>query len=110
MQRVMQLAEAGEIDVVIAAKRDRFFRSRLHRLLWDKDLADFGARLVALNDTGNRLADGFQDDFAEWEREMIRERTMGGKLEKAREGKIVASCRPKFGFAFTPEKDGLLQQ
>jgi site-specific DNA recombinase len=104
----MQLAETGEIDVVIAAKRDRFFRSRLHRLLWDKDLADLGVNLISLNDTGNRLADGFQDDFAEWEREMIRERTIRGKLEKAREGKIVASCRPKYGFAFTPERDALL--
>jgi predicted site-specific integrase-resolvase len=27
LQRVMQLAETGEIDVVIAAKRDRLFRS-----------------------------------------------------------------------------------
>jgi site-specific DNA recombinase len=108
LQRVMQLAETGEIDVVIAAKRDRFFRSRLHRLLWDKDLADLGVKLISLNDTGNRLADGFQDDFAEWEREMIRERTIRGKLEKAREGKIVTSCRPKYGFAFTPERDALL--
>jgi site-specific DNA recombinase len=108
LQRVMQLAETDEIDVVIAAKCDRFFRSRLHRLLWDKDLADFGVKLISLNDTGNRLADGFQDDFAEWEREMIRERTIRGKLEKAREGKIVASCRPKYGFAFTPEKEALL--
>jgi predicted site-specific integrase-resolvase len=33
LQSVMQLAETGEIDIVIAAKRDRFFRSRLHRLL-----------------------------------------------------------------------------
>jgi site-specific DNA recombinase len=108
LQRVMQLGETGEIDVVIASKRDRFFRSRLHRLLWDKDLADLGVKLISLNDTGNRLADGFQDDFAEWEREMIRERTIRGKLEKAREGKIVASCRPKYGFAFTSEKDALL--
>jgi Recombinase len=39
---------------------------------------------------------------------MIRERTIRGKIEKAREGKIVASCRPKYGFAFTPERDALL--
>ena len=58
------MAEAGEIDVVLATKRDRFFRSRLYRLLTEKDLAEAGVQMVALNDTGNRLADGFQDNFA----------------------------------------------
>jgi len=87
LQSIMQLAETGEIDIVIATKRDRFFRSRLHRLLWDKDLADLGVKLISLNDTGNRLADGFQDDFAEWEREMIRERTIGASLRRPAKAK-----------------------
>jgi site-specific DNA recombinase len=108
LQRVMELAEGGAADTVLAAKRDRFFRSRLHRLLWDQDLKDFGVRLVALNDTGNRLADGFQDDFAEWEKEQIAIRTMAGKCQKAREGKIVAGRKPKYGFSFTAGKNSLL--
>jgi site-specific DNA recombinase len=108
LQRVMELSEGGAADIVLAAKRDRFFRSRLHRLLWDQDLKDYGVRLVALNDTGNRLADGFQDDFAEWEKEQIAIRTMAGKCQKAREGKIVAGRKPKYGFSFTADKDSLL--
>jgi hypothetical protein len=104
----MELAEGGAADIVRAAKRDRFFRSRLHRLLWDQDLKDLGVRLVALNDTGNRLADGFQDDFAEWVKEQIAIRTMAGKCQKAREGKIVAGRKPKYGFSFTADKDSLL--
>jgi site-specific DNA recombinase len=108
LQRVMELAEGGAADIVLAAKRDRFFRSRLHRLLWDQDLKDLGVRLVALNHTGNRLADGFQDDFAEWEKEQIAIRTMAGKCQKAREGKIVAGRKPKYGFSFTADKVSLL--
>ena len=30
IRRIYELAEAGEIDVVLATKRDRYFRSRLY--------------------------------------------------------------------------------
>lgn len=61
-------------------KRDRFFRSRLYRLLVDKDLEEHGVRLEAMNDTGDSIGDGVQDDFAEWEREQM--------------GKIIAGRPP----------------
>ena len=35
LRRMMRLAEAGAIEVVLAKKRNRLFRSRLYRLLWD---------------------------------------------------------------------------
>jgi site-specific DNA recombinase len=92
--RVLELAEAGEVDVVRAVKRDRLFRSRLYRLLTERDLEEFGVKLEALNDTGHRIGDGVQDDFAEWEREEITRRTLSGKLQKAREGKIIAGRLP----------------
>src|SRR5215210_7491692 len=57
LRRVMELAEGGAIDVVLAKKRNRLFRSRLYRLLWDQDLGEFGVKLVALDDTGNRFGD-----------------------------------------------------
>ena len=52
--RVMELAESGDVDVVRAVKRDRLFRSRLYRLLTERDLEEFGVKLEALNDTGHR--------------------------------------------------------
>ena len=104
----MELADSGKIDVVLATKRNRLFRSRLYRLLYQRDLEDLGVELKALDDTGNRFGDAMQDEFAEWEREEIANRSRRGKLQKTREGKIVAGCRPKYGFVFTPEKDGLL--
>ena len=66
LDRILELAETGGIELAIATKRDRWFRSRLYRLMLDEDLAELGVRLVALNDTGNRIGDGVQDDFAEW--------------------------------------------
>jgi DNA invertase Pin-like site-specific DNA recombinase len=86
LNRILELTKAGKIDVVIAVKRDRFFRSRYHRLLYEQDLQDLGVQLIALNDMGHRLGDAFQDDYAEYEREQILERTLRGKREKARQG------------------------
>jgi site-specific DNA recombinase len=101
----MELAQTGRAEVVVAMKRDRFFRSRLYRLLMGKDLEEHGVRLEAMNDTGNRIGDGVQDDFAEWEREQITERTTAGRREKARQGKIIAGHLPDYGFRFGPERD-----
>jgi site-specific DNA recombinase len=105
LRRIIDLAQTGTVEVVVAMKRDRFFRSRLYRLLMDKDLKEHGVQLEAMNDTGNRIGDGVQDDFAEWEREQITERTTAGRREKARQGKIIAGRLPDYGFRFGPERD-----
>jgi site-specific DNA recombinase len=85
---------------VLATKRDRFFRSRYYRLMWEQDMAELSVELLALNDTGNRFGDAIQDEFAEWEREQITERTRKGKLEKARQGKVLPGRQPNMGFVY----------
>jgi site-specific DNA recombinase len=107
LHRVMELAEAGKVELVVATKRNRLFRSRFYRLLWDRDLEDLGVMLVALDDTGNRFGDAMQDEFAEWEKEEIARRTTSGKLEKARQGKVVGGIPcPNFGFRLNEARDG----
>ena len=64
-KRVMELAESGMMDIVLAKKRNRLFRARLYRLLWDQDLGELGVKLIALDDTGNRFGDAMQDEFSE---------------------------------------------
>ncbi len=100
LNSVMERVSAGGIDYVLATKRDRFFRSRLYRLMIDQDLKECGTRLVALNDMGNRLADGFQDEFAEWEREQLTERTRKGKRGRAMAGKVVPNRYAPMGFVY----------
>ena len=46
-----------------------------------------------------------QDDFAEWEREEMTRRSLSGKIQKAREGKIIASRLPVYGFRYTEDRD-----
>jgi site-specific DNA recombinase len=104
--RIYELAEAGEIDLVLATKRDRFFRSRYYRLQMDRDMEECGVRLVSLTDTGNRIGDGVLDDFAEWEREQITERIKNGKRSKAREGKVVGGHKRAYGYDFVRDSGG----
>lgn len=101
LARVMDLAEAGKIDAVVAVKRDRLFRSRLYRLLYEQDLEELGVRLVAINDTGHKLSDALQDELAAYERDQITERTNAGKRQKAREGKVVAGPTCLHGFRYS---------
>jgi site-specific DNA recombinase len=106
LHRIMELGEAGKLELVVATKRNRLFRSRFYRLLWDRDLEDLGVRLVALDDTGNRFGDAMQDEFAEWEKEEIARRTTSGKLEKARQGKVVGGIPcPNYGFQLNEAHD-----
>src|SRR5215212_9584366 len=80
--KVIRLAQEGKIDVALAAKRDRFYRSRLLRLATDQDLEDCGVRLLALDDTGHMMGDSMLDTFAEWERENTRDSLMDAKRER----------------------------
>src|SRR5215217_3507319 len=107
LRRVMELAEGGAIDVVLAKKRNRLFRSRLYRLLWDQDLGELGVKLIALDDTGNRFGDAMQDEFAEWEREEIAKRTQDGLLEKCRGGLIVKRKRAAYGYQASEDGNAL---
>jgi site-specific DNA recombinase len=107
LRSIMELAAEGAVDVVLARWRHRYFRSRYYRLVVERDLKDLGVKLVALNDTGNRLADGFQDDFAEWEHEEITKRTLIGKYGKVRKGGVIACFTPGYGFRYNANKDGL---
>jgi site-specific DNA recombinase len=103
---VIRLAQEGTIDVALAAKRDRFYRSRLLRLATDQDLEDCGVRLLALDDTGHMMGDSMLDTFAEWERENTRDRLMDGKFKKARKGQIPGGGHSPYGFSWTPNENG----
>lgn len=100
LRRVMELAENGLVDVVVAAKRDRLFRSRYYRLAYERDLQELGVRLLALNDTGHKIGDGVLDDFSEWEREEIASRLHGGIRDMVVKGEVKAGPKPPYGYRF----------
>lgn len=90
--RIMDAAKRGQIDIVIVWKLDRFGRSALDLLANIRTLEDSGVRFVALTqgidikpggDAMGRLMLTMLAAVAEFERDLIRERTMLG-LAKAR--------------------------
>src|ERR671917_202992 len=78
-------------------------------------LREYAARegyeiLEEVNDRGDgspegELATGILDQLAKFERAKTAERTRRGKLRRAREGKIVPTHTPDYGFEFNTVRD-----
>ena len=108
MDRVRDLVTAGGVSVVLAQDRDRFSREPAYSYLLRREFEESGTKLRALNDRGDdspegQLTDGILDQLAKYERAKIAERTRRGKLRKAREGKIIGTHKPPYGFRYTSD-------
>ncbi len=93
IERVRQLLSQGLVDVVLAYAVDRLSRNQIHIavLLDDIERADATLEFVTEdfeNTPVGRLILNVRAFAGEVEREKIAERTMRGKLERARAGKI----------------------
>jgi len=111
MDHVRDLVAAGGVSVVLAQDRDRFAREPAYHYLLRREFEEYGTKLKALNDRGDgspegELTDGILDQLAKFERAKMAERSRRGKLRKAREGKIVATTTPDYGFAYNDARDG----
>ncbi len=112
MDRVRDLVATGGVSVVLAQDRDRFAREPAYHYLLRREFEEHGTKIRALNDRGDEspegeLTDGILDQLAKYERAKMAERTRRGKLQKAREGRVMAST-PNYGFRFNAAKDGLV--
>jgi site-specific DNA recombinase len=110
MDHVRDLVAAGGVAVVLAQDRDRFSREPAHTYLLRREFEEHGTKLKALNDRGGEspegeLTDGILDQLAKYERAKITERSRRGKLQKAREGRLVAGPRPNYGFRYNATRD-----
>ena len=110
MDRVRDLVAAGGVFVVLAQDRDRFAREPAYHYLLSKEFEERNCRLRALNDRGGdgpegELTDGILDQLSKFERAKMVERTRRGKLRRAREGKVVATHTPNYGFEYNAARD-----
>jgi site-specific DNA recombinase len=111
MDRVRELVADGGVTVVLAQDRDRFAREPAYLYLLRREFEERGTKMRALNDRGDDspegdLTDGILDQIAKFERAKIAERTQRGKLRRVREGKIMATRTPKYGFRYTDDRKG----
>ena len=99
--------------MVVAQDADRITRDPAHRAFLDDELERLGVRLIAVDDWGDNTHEGellkyLKGWVSKGERLKTAERTRRGKLRKAREGKIMAVRRTKYGFKLNAARDGLL--
>ena len=113
MDRVRDMVAAGGVFVVLAQDRDRFAREPAYHYLLRKEFEEHGTKIRALNDRGDdspegELTDGILDQLAKYERAKTAERARRGRLRKAREGKVIATHTPAYGFAYNAARDNYL--
>ncbi len=101
LDRVRDLVAAGVVAAVLVQDVDRLARDPEHQRLLRREFEAKGCRLGILNDRGVG-----HDTFAGHESARMAERSLRGKLRKAREGKILAGSSPSYGFRFNAARDG----
>ncbi len=106
---VRDSVHGGGVDAVVVLFRDRLARG-VYATLLAEEFAKHGCKLIALNaqvddSPEGELHGGMLDIIAAWERKKIAERTQRGKLEKARQGKVIPTGRPDFGFKYNSTRD-----
>ena len=98
-KQLMTLVRSRKVDVVIVVKLDRLFRSLKHLVVTLQDFSELGVEFVSLRDqmdmttASGRLLLHVIGAMAEFEAELIRERTLAG-LDHAR-SKGVRLGRPQ---------------
>ena len=105
MDVVRGLVAAGVTTLVLAQHRDRLARTPAYYYLLHREFEEYGCKVRSLNDRGDdspegELTDGILDQLAKFERAKTAERTRQRKLQKAREGKILAVHGPPYVFRY----------
>lgn len=111
LDRVQELVVGGSVSVVLAQDGDRISREPWHHEYLKLLFEDYGTELRALDDEtdGSPMGDFvayIRRGVAKLEKADIAKRSRRGLLAKAREGKVVATHRARFGFRFNEAKDG----
>ncbi len=107
-QEMLTRAKHGQIDVVVFWKIDRFSRSIMHAVQLEKKFQEWGVALHSVTEQIDTTTPSGQFNFrnlantAEFEREMIRQRTKMGHAARAMEGKWP-NASPPLGYEATPD-------
>jgi site-specific DNA recombinase len=111
LDRIREMAQAGEIDVVIVHDLDRLSRKAVYQMLLEEELGKNRVRIHYVlgnygDDDEGRLQKHIRAAIAEYERSKITERTERGKRKKARGGLVVGGGRIPYGYLY--DDDGHL--
>ena len=110
IHELRELVSPGGVDAVLAWQWDRFGEFP-HPEILALEFEEYGTMLRSLDDSGEgedaELLRVLKGQLAKRERSKTVARSRMGKLQKVREGKLLASQqRPKYGFRFNEARDG----
>lgn len=111
LDRMRDLAEQGEFDVLLTYCTDRLARKFVLQALILEEFERFGIKAIfleggAVDDPLSKLMHQITGAVAEFERAKITERYRRGKLYRARRGEIVSPDVP-YGLVRIPRRDGV---
>lgn len=106
---MLEAAQRREFSILIVPDLDRFARSLVKGLVLEEQLKKFGVRVVyqrvPVEDTPEgRLLKNQLFSFAEFEREKFILRSLTGRQQKARSGRVVGQSVAPFGYRYTYEQ------
>jgi site-specific DNA recombinase len=97
------------VDVVVLTTLDRLSRDMTHQYVILYRIEEYGARIelteeVYEDSPQGKLMRTFDGFFAELERQKIMERTARGKRQRVREGLMIPSRLPLYGYSWANER------
>ena len=110
LERVRDLAAAGEIEAVLVLSPDRLSRKYAYQVLLMEELARHGVEIIFKNSPHSgspedQLLVQFQGMIAEYERAQILERSRRGKLHRARQGEVSVLSGAPYGYRYIRKTD-----
>ena len=103
LNKIIKLADKNKFDVLIVRELDRLARNRFKQMSVEIELGyhDVAVEYVKgqyENTPEGRLLKGLMGEFAEFEREKIKERLVRGTIRSVSKGNIKVSNRAPFGY------------
>ena len=107
LTRLRQAVREGRVDVMLCYDPDRLSRSLSDLLLLTDEFGQAKTRQEFITQELDASPEGkmffaIRGAVAEYERAKIRERTIRGRLQKARQGKVISRAAAPFGYRFDP--------
>jgi DNA invertase Pin-like site-specific DNA recombinase len=99
LKQLLQLVKDKEVEAVVVVKLDRLFRSLKHLVSTLEDFERLGTKFVAIKDNvdystpSGRLFVQILGSLGEFERSLLRERTMAGLDHARKNGKVFGRPR-----------------
>jgi site-specific DNA recombinase len=109
LNKMLDDIENGLIDEVYCYDPDRLARKLMNQLIIDERIRKHGVRLIFVNGEYAETPEGqlffsLRGAISEFEKAKIKQRTVGGKVRKMKEGKILGAYG-LYGYDYDKEKE-----